>query len=248
MLIGTGTYGSTTKKKPRVGLLIPSVQTVTEPLFHHVLGDEFDFIANKVRLHGGRVEDMMDMESDIASAVDELMDAEVDLLVYCCTVSGAIQGREKEEQRCECITKATSVPMTSTMLSCVRALNSLSAKKISLISPSIAEKNHIEKDYFSENGFEVVNIYGFGIVDGSKFSLIPPEDIREKALENWDSSADAMFISCMNWRAFDVQFDIQCGIGKPVVASHAATLWSIYSILRDVTNYAEFMETLQKKH
>ncbi len=246
-MFGADAHRSTPKRKPRVGLLIPSVQTVTEPLFYRVFGDEFDFLANKVRLRGGRVEDLIEMESDIAFAVDALMDAEVDLLVYCCTGSGAIQGKKKEEERCESIAKATSVPMTSTMLSCVRALNGLAVKKISLVSPHIAEINQIERNYFSGNGFEVVNDSGFGILDGRKFPLIPTEDILEKAVENWDERADALFMSCMNWRAFDVQPDIQRRIGKPVVASHAATLWSIYSILKDDIGYAEFTEALLKK-
>ena len=44
-------------------------------------------------------------------------------------------------------------------------------------------------------------------------------------LETWDDSADAMFISCMNFDAIAIAGTLEERIGKPVITSHTAKLW-----------------------
>lgn len=52
-----------------------------------------------------------------------------------------------------------------------------------------------------------------------------PETIYQFALRNWDSRADGLFMSCMNWWALSVAERLEEMIKRPVVTSHSATLW-----------------------
>lgn len=230
--------------KPRIGLIVPSVQSVTEPLFNRILGEEFDFLAHRMRLAGGKVEDLIAMEKGIPDAVIALQDAGAELLVYCCAGSGAIQGKEKELELCRRVEAEFSIPMISTMDCCVQAFRSLGAEKITMVGPNTPEVGHTEVVYIEKEGFRVVRHYGFGIEDGRLFSRIDRETIKEKAIANWDEQSDTMFIACMNWHATDVIGNIHRQIGKHVVTSHSATMWKIYCMQRTEIPYSDFVHQL----
>ncbi len=214
-------------RKVKVGLIMPALQVVTEPLFYKIAGDECEFFTTRLYLSGTNVNNYIEMEKSIPRAVQELASAEVDIISYCCTASGAIAGYEEERNQCDQFKQETQIPMTTTMVSVVDALKHLQAKKIVLLSPYIDVVNKVEIDYFEKNGFQVVKDAGQGIVDGSAISRVSPKEIAKFALNHWDDTADAIFMSCMNWHAIQCVAEIEEKIGKPVITSHSATLWKV---------------------
>ncbi|MDR3294298.1 MAG: hypothetical protein LBT26_00500 [Clostridiales Family XIII bacterium] len=235
------------KSKPRVGLIVPSVQSVTEPLFNKIHGDSFDFLTARVRLTGGKIEHLIAMEKTIPDAVMSLVEADVDRLVYCCTASGAISGKEHEMALSHEIQREFHVPVLTTMMSCLEAFKSISANSVAIVAPNIAPINDKEREYIEQNGFRVLSDAGFNMEDGRLFSFIPTEEIEAFALKHWNDQADVLFMSCMNWQATKVMFEVQDRIGKPVVTSHAATLWQIYCTLKEETGYLDYLALIQDK-
>ncbi|HHV64320.1 MAG TPA: hypothetical protein GXX46_04510 [Peptococcaceae bacterium] len=218
-------------RKVKVGLIMPALQVVTEPLYYEIAGKECEFFTTRLYLGGTNVEDYIEMEKMLPRAVQELASAQVDIMAYCCTASGAILGYEEEQHNCRLFEEKTKIPMTTTMVAVVDALKFLKVKRIVLLSPYIQVVNKVEVDFFEKNGFEIVKDAGQGIVDGSAISRVTPAEITQFALENWDETADAMFLSCMNWHAIRSVAEIEQEIGKPVITSHSATLWKVLNMM-----------------
>lgn len=219
--------------KFRVGLIVPSVQVITEPLYYEVASDRHEFFTTRLYLQGSGVQDLIAMEESLPRAIRELGSARVDILAYCCTGSGAIRGYEQERQLCCLVEEETGIPMVTTMLSVVDALREVDAQHIALVSPYTEEINQAEISYFTQNGFKIVSDVGQNIKDGFAFSQVPPQEIAKFALEHWDDRSDALFMSCMNWQAMRAVAEVESRIGKPVVTSHSATLWNVMRALNE---------------
>lgn len=235
---------NTSGDKLRVGLILPALQVVTEPLYYQVAGEDFDYFTTRIYLGGTDVDDYKEMDKSLPRAVRELETAEVDIIAYCCTASGAISGYEEENDQCRAFEIETKIPMTTTMTSVVDALRLVDAKRIVLVSPYHEEINQTENDYFMRNGIEVIKDAGQGITVGSQMSKVTPEQIVDFALEHWDDSADALFMSCMNWQAMRAVAVVESRINKPVITSHSATLWKITSLANKHLRMPEYGKRL----
>jgi maleate cis-trans isomerase len=73
-------------------------------------------------LRGSDVESLLEMEKLLPRAVEVLASAKVDIIVYCCTASGAILGNEEEIHKCDHFSRETNIPMATTMIGVVDAL------------------------------------------------------------------------------------------------------------------------------
>ncbi|MEE4024052.1 hypothetical protein V1Y59_13270 [Gordonia sp. PKS22-38] len=217
--------------RPRVGLILPSAQVVTEPLFNRVNGDRWDFVAARVLLTGAGSADLREMELQVPRAAAELATARIDVLVSCCTASGALMGYERDTAECRALAQITGAPVTSTMLSIVENLRALDARSLVVVTPYLHELGAVEHRYLADNGFDVVASHDGEIDDPYLMSTDSVSGIVERAVGIWDDSADAMLLSCMNWPAFHAIEAIADAISAPVVTSHSATLWNVERLL-----------------
>lgn len=217
--------------RPRVGVVLPSVQVVTEPLFARAAGADFDFVATRVALEGTSTADLEAMESRLPRAIDDLAAARVDLLVSCCAASGALRGREADERACAEVSSRTGIPMTTTMLSIVARLRELRVRRLTVVTPYPPELDEVEHRYLSDNGFTVTAAAGQGIVDGFEISCSTTAGIVDLARRTWHPDSDALLLSCMNWPTHEAVSMLERMLGVPVVSSHGATLWNIRRML-----------------
>ena len=85
----------------KIGLVVVSASTVSELRYPKVVPG-VGFLASRMMLGGdGGLEALLEMESNSSRAVGELASAGVDSIAYCCTVSGAQRGLEKDREFCE---------------------------------------------------------------------------------------------------------------------------------------------------
>ena len=86
-------------------------------------------------------------------------------------------------------------------------------------------------EQFHDQGFEVLNIDGFGMKDDIEMTRIPLKAILEGALQICDPKADSLFISCTAIRAAAVAEELEALLGKPVVTSNQALAWHSLQLL-----------------
>ena len=213
--------------KAKIGLVVVSASTVSEQRYPKV-APEVGFFTSRMMLGGDGLEALLEMERNSSRAVEELASAGVDSIAYCCTVSGAQRGLEKDREFCEDMERQYGAPTTSTMLAAAEALRHLGIRRVVLTSPYPHSYHEAESRYLAEAGIETVAASGMGFTGAAEFAAVTPEEIYQFALEAWQESggnADGMFISCMNFDAMAAAQALEDVIGKPVVTSHSATLW-----------------------
>jgi len=220
------------KRTAKIGLVIPSPQTVTEPLFYRMAPPDVSFFTSRMLLTGTFLSHLRAMELEFDRAVDELVSAGVDCLMKCCTLGGAMNDPGAEVRACEETEKRTGIPTGSTVLAVVESLRLLGVSRLVVVTPYGGELNRVEEDFLKKSGFQIVRIAGMGIGDGREFASVSPENIYQFALQNWDSCADGLFMSCMNWWALSVAERLEQAVKFPVVTSHSATLWKALELAK----------------
>ena len=214
--------------KAKIGLVVVSASMVSELRYPKVAPD-VGFLTSRMLLGGDLgLEALLEMEKNSSRAVHELASAGVDSIAYCCTVSGAQRGLEKDRQFCAEMEREHGAPTTSTMLAAAEALQHLGIRRVVLTSPYPHSYHEAESRFLAEAGIETVAASGMGFETAAEFAAVAPEEIYRFALEAWEQSGaedDGLFISCMNFDAMAAAQALEDAIGKPVVTSHSATLW-----------------------
>ncbi len=213
--------------KAKIGLVVVSASTVSELRYPKVM-PHVGFFTSRMMLGGDGLEALLDMERNSSRAVQELASAGVDSIAYCCTVSGAQRGPEKDRQFCADMERQWGAPTTSTMLAAAEALQYLGIRRVVLTSPYPHSYHEAESRYLAEAGIKTVTAFGMGFESAAEFAAVAPDEIYRFALNAWRRSggeADGLFVSCMNFDAMAAAQALEDAIGKPVVTSHTATLW-----------------------
>jgi maleate isomerase len=224
--------------KAKVGLVVVSSSTVCEGRYPRVAPPEVGFFTSRMLLNGGGLAAMEAMEAHAARAVEELASVPVDAIAYCCTVSGALRGVERD--RGFCMERRWGIPVTSTMLAVTEALQHLELHRVVVTSPYPDDHHDAERAYLTETGIEAIAMRGMGFKTGPEFAKVTPEEILQFSLDAWDDDADGLFVSCMNFDAMPAIQALEDRIGKPVVTSHSATLWRTLALARIDTPIAGY--------
>ena len=74
--------------------------------------------------------------------------------------------------------------------------------------------------------FSILNIQGLNLTKGIEFGTVTPEYWVKFAEEINDEKADAIFLSCGGIRSTEVIDQIEQKLGKPVITSNQAQMWS----------------------
>ncbi|MHB8504803.1 MAG: maleate cis-trans isomerase family protein, partial [Acidimicrobiales bacterium] len=162
----------------RVGLLIPSSNTMMEPDFARGLPPT-------ATLHTGR----MYMAETTALAEERMLDefaepaardvgtAKPDVVVFGCTSAGALRGNDYDAELCERISELTCAPTISTIQSVREAILSSGASVIGVVTPYIDELNERIKASVEADGVQVARIAGMGITDNFAIAEVTSEQL-----------------------------------------------------------------------
>ena len=219
--------------RTKIGLVVVSASSVSELRYPKAAPPGVAFLTSRMMLDtGGGIEALIEMESNASRAVGELVSAKVDSVAYCCTVSGALRGMEGDRAFCQELEAKWNTPITSTMLAVAEALQHLGLRKVVVTTPYQDSHHAAERAYLKEAGIEALTMQGMGFEDAEGFASVAPREIFDFAMNAWSEyadEADGLFISCMNHDGMAAAQALEDAIGKPVVTSHTATLWSALS-------------------
>ena len=178
------------------------------------------------------IDALIEMERNAVRAVGELASAKVDSVAYCCTVSGALRGMEKDRQFCRDMETQMGHAHDIHHAGCCRGFAASRAEKIVVSTPYPDSHHEAERAYLKEAGIEALSTQGMGLETAEGFAAVPPQEIYDFSLNAWKNyadEADGLFISCMNYDGMAAAQALEDEIGKPVVTSHSATLWRVLS-------------------
>ena len=167
----------------------------------------------------------------LAKHIDQMADAasriqpeiKPDVISYCCTSGSIVIGEDKV---CAEIKRGAPYATAMTLVSgVVAALNHLQAKKIVIGTPYLDEINIVEKNFFENKGFDVLDIQGLNLGNGIEFGKITPDYIKDFALSIDQKEAEVIFLSCSGIRSLDIIEEVEATTGKPVITSNQAQMW-----------------------
>lgn len=180
---------------------------------------------------------------DIDHAAADLNIIRLDAIAYACTSGSFVHGHGSDLEIIRRMESASGVPCTTTTTAAVRALQALGSKKISIVTPYPDEINARLRTFMQDSGFEVVALKGLGLY--SEIYNQPAGAAYQLAKEADSRRADAIFISCTNFRSVEVLPILEQDLGKPVVSANQVTVWDLLRLANvrpDNENYGQLAQ------
>src|SRR5580692_10239538 len=179
----------------RIGLIIPSVNRLSEPQFTHFAPPGLGVHVTRARIAGKWRKPIAELAPVIAQAAGALADARPDLIVYHCTGSLMREGLDGERRILDIARREAGIEAVSTSALVVEALNALGIRKVVIVSPY--QDNDVIIAYLQSCGFTVVHDVALRL-PGHESSGATPERWVETTLANAREEADGYFLSCTN--------------------------------------------------
>jgi maleate isomerase len=170
------------------------------------------------------------MAAEVPSAAQLIAQAKVEVICYGCLAGGFVQGPGHDLEIIQDIQATTGIPGVTAAEAVIRALEALKATRISVASPYESWLNEKLKSYLQAFGIEVISMRGLGTSAHSGFT---PEQNAELASEVDRREAQAILISCSNFRTLEIIEPLEDKLQKPVLTSNICSLWRMLRLIGD---------------
>src|SRR5437588_5343795 len=181
--------------RARIGMIIPSVNSMTEPQFNHFAPPGLGVHVARARVAGEWKRPLAAMAEEIAAAAKLLADVAPDLIVFHCTDTSMTQGPQGEGRILDIVHDATAIEAVATSRLVLEALQALGLRSLLLLSPY--RSNQAVIDYLSATGFTVVHDVALGLKP-LEFAAVTPPEWAQLARRHDRAKADGIFLSCTN--------------------------------------------------
>jgi arylmalonate decarboxylase len=219
--------------RARIGLIVPSTNTINEAEFARVAPDGVSIHTARATALGPFSEQYFIQLAETSLAQAELLaTAEVDVLAYGCTSGSIIYPMARLvpalHERCP-------VPVIATAAAVVAALGALGVKRIAVGTPYPDFINIAEQQFLESHGFTVTSLRGLQLgetqAERRLIGRVPPQQVHRLARMIDRPEAEAIFLSCTNLATFGMIERIEQDLGKPVVTSNQASFWACLRVL-----------------
>jgi maleate isomerase len=221
----------------RLGLLLPSSGTVQEVDFYRRVPPHVTVHAARMRLPATTEADEVRMlDAHTLPAAADLATIRPDVIVFSCTSAGALRGRSYETRLCQEIAATANAPVVSTMDAVRGELARLGARSVAVVTPYPEALTGPVRASLEADGLAVLAAAGLGLTDSLEIAAVTPDEIVRFAVETFRRGrADAVFVACCTFRAFDARDAIAAALRVPVVTSNQAALDAALRVLDTTT-------------
>lgn len=218
----------------RIGLIVPSSNTVMEVDFYSRLPDGAALHTARMYLEETTPEAEEAMLDDhLPRAIEDLATVRPDVLVFGCTSAGALRGIVYEDALLDRMAARTGARAVSVAASVRAAIERRSAERVGVITPYVDALNERIRSSFVADGVGVQAIFGLGITENFAIAAVSPERIADFAVERFGGAdIDLLFASCTNFHALAARERMEEALGVPVVTSNQAALEAVFSHVR----------------
>lgn len=214
----------------RIGLIIPSSNSLTEVQFNRYAPPEVSVHVTRLRMTGKWRKPLDELRKPLIEAAEALSDVRPGIIVFHCTANSMENGLAHEAAIIEIIEKASGCRAMSTAQAITEAFDRVGIRNLVLVSPYVKATNEHEVNYLNEAGYNVLHQVGLALKPHA-YSQVPPEEWKRVVKENSRTDADGYFLSCTNTRMIEAIDDLEHDLQKPVVNSNQAVLWSCFGRL-----------------
>ena len=215
--------------KPQLALIVPASNTVMEPDFHRKAGEQVTVSTWRIFLESvtREAEERM-LTEELPRCLEDVEPTRPDLVVFGCTSAGSLEGLEHDAAIGRVIGERVGAVVVTVIGSMIAELGASAAERVAVFTPYAEELTTSVAACVSEAGYEVVRAGGMGMLDNRRIGAVTPERIVEFVRDGMmDVEADAVFLSCTNWRAIEAIDSLTEELGVPVLSSNQVTLASV---------------------
>jgi maleate isomerase len=215
----------------RIGLIIPSSNRMVEQEMVRHLPPSFVAHIARLRMTGAHRVAIEGLVPRLMKAAAMLTDARCDVIAFHCTANSTSEGATGEAKLITALRQAGAPLVTTTATAIRRALESLQARRVVMLTPYSAQVTDEEAEFLHAAGFQVLHARGFALNGSDAYCATPAQFWRDRTIEAARPDADAYFLSCANISTFPVIEEIERALGRPVVTSNQVVVWEALSLL-----------------
>jgi maleate cis-trans isomerase len=227
MVVECSMYGD----RARIGLIVPSSNTVCEPEMATLCPEGVVTYSTRV-LFQPTLKGLGRMKNYVGKAALELSSEGIcKIIAFCCTVGSVMGGIDLEREIINLIEKRANTPAITTATAVKASFDALKVNKIAIATPYYKATNQREKEGFERQGYHVTKIMGYHesapprSFKNEMIGRLLPEVAYKMGLEVNGKENEAIFISCTNFRTIEIIQKLEKETGKPVISSNQATMW-----------------------
>jgi maleate isomerase len=213
-------------KPLRIGLIVPSSNTVMEPDFHRHLGQAAIVSTARIFLESvTREAETRMLEDDLPKAAKLIRTTAPDVVVFGCTSAGALGTLVHDSAIGETIEKLAGAPAITVLHAVLSQLRVIGPRKLAVFTPYISDLTEGVASSLTEAGFPPLKAAGMGIQFNLEIGRVTPAEIVDFVESQIGGSApDCIFLSCTNWRAIEAIEPLHRKLGIPVISSNQSAI------------------------
>jgi maleate isomerase len=213
-------------RERRLGVLVPSSNTMVEREFRDVLPGAISMHVGRLPLTRIAADSIVEIVRPLEEEAKKLATADVDLILLGATAPSFFKGLGYDQEVSGRIRNATGKPATTTSTALLEALRRVGAKTVALGAAYDDEVNAVAASFLEANGLRVVHKLGLGYVDNLQVGRLPVETALDVGRRVDHAQADAVVLACTNWVSMAAIEPLEEELGKIVVSTTQASLWS----------------------
>ena len=220
MIANTPNYGS----RLRIGMLIPSVNTVAEPQMQAFMPKGVSLHVSRLRLAGSSEEQLRAMAANVEEGASLLADAGVNLIAFHCTAVSMLS-RAFMESIADRIQAATGIRSTTTGHAVLEAFGRLGIRRISFITPYREETHRRELGFMRECGITIASDAFMAVASAPEYAGKTPDELFDFAALHASRDAQACFFGCTAVRSSEIIERLEERLSMPVLTSNQVMAW-----------------------
>lgn len=210
----------------RIGLIVPSSNTVMEPDFHQHIGRTGVVSTTRVFLENvTREAEVRMLEHDLSKAIELIRTTAPDIVVFGCTSAGALGTLAHDDGIGGVIEKGVGVRAVTVLGAVITQLRSIGPRKVAVFTPYVEDLTNGIASCLAEAGYPPLKAMGMGIRANLEIGGVPPSEIISFVESQIEGCApDCLFLSCTNWRAIEAIEPLHRKLGIPIITSNQAAI------------------------
>lgn len=215
----------------RLGFILPSANGLLERELPDLLPAGVSGHFARARFRTTSASELAGLKEQVPAAAASLADAGADVVGLACTTGSLVGGPGYDAELISSIRAATGGPATTTATAVIEALKAFGVSRVTLVTPYEDWLNRIEVEFLEAHDVRVVAEYGFALPESRDIEDVPPDAIEEAVVATDVAESDAVFVSCTNFQGLATVDSLERKLGKPVVTSNQATVWSMLRLV-----------------
>jgi maleate isomerase len=217
----------------KLGLVIPSSNTVMEPDFHRRLGASCVISTDRIYLEQvtREAEEFM-IKEELPRALRLIKTTDPHVIVFGCTSAGSLGGLEHDVSIARMIEQQTATQAVTVVGSIIEQLRSIQPQNVAVFTPYDEDLTWSVAQCVAEAGYRVVKAAGMDILANRDIGRVTPIEILDFVKSQMHGlNADCIFLSCTNWQAIDAIDFVKAHFQLPVISSNQATMEAVRKLV-----------------